>query len=185
MGLFKNLFRGSQASPSTWKTTLDALGESAPFLENTLNTITAGQAALIVAPREQPSIVSFIESVQVALGPRYRITGDDQNHAWVIAKSSRLVDLTQSLRFATEKLASAGLSDQILAAVFPFNWTDRTIYWICRGRTLKFTPFVPDRQGDTELRDFALEQRMEKASRKIFPTDRNVRNWFPLWDMPI
>lgn len=185
MRLFQRLFGGSQASPATWKTTLTSLGESALVLENTLKTFSVGQAALIVAPGEPPGLDDFIKSLQVKLGKRYSVTGDDQNHAWVIAKSSGLTNLTQSLQFSIDKLTQAGLESRILAAVFPFKWTDRTIYWICRGRTLKFTPFALDGRGDSQLRDFTLEQRMEKASRKLFPTDRNVQNWFPLWGMPI
>ncbi len=80
-------------------------------------------------------------------------------------------------------LANAGVGSRVLAAVYPFLWKEIKIYWIYQPRIKVFTPFVPD--NSEEGRDHPLELRMEKAIRSCLPTSRDVKQWFPVWGLPL
>ncbi len=192
MGLLGALFGRGGSAHSNWAEALGALSQAATFIQNDLETLPQGQAGLIVQPDDDAShedasakVTRLLENDETLSSVRYRIQPDKHLHAWVILESKPLEDLTESLWKVAESLKERGMEDRLLAAVFPFTWQNKPLYWLLRISTGRFTPFVPVGQMEDEERDHPLEIRMEKALRKTIPTARSVKQWYPLWGIPI
>ena len=116
---------------------------------------------------------------------RIRVQSDAQDHAWVIVEEEKLEGLVASLERVGEALQAEGLEKRMLASVFPFTWKQQRLYWICRFKTGRYSPFVAVEGTAERLRDYPLELRMEAAMRKYLPTERDFSQWYPLWDVPL
>ncbi len=136
---------------------------------------------------------------------RAALDNSESPHPWVIVSAEDLPALAASTRAVGEALARAGLGPRVLAAVYPFRWksvdpateteAERKIYWVYQPRIRAFTPFAPtippgdtdgaSPEGDEPERDHSLELRMEKATRPDLPTSSDVKEWYPVWGMPL
>lgn len=169
-----------------------AMGKSQEVLEGTLDTFTVSRAGILVSPSADQNGVQAQEEIERALeltdsseDHSWEVTLDnaDNPHPWVITSAGNLKSLSDATYLAGAGLAAAGIGPRILAAVYPFLWKENRIYWIYQPRIKAFTPFAPN--DSEEGRDHPLELRMEKAIRSQLPTSRDVKQWFPVWGMPL
>ena len=192
MGLLSGLL-GRKKKPTSipWTEALNAMAIAAPRLQGELETLATGQAALLVRPGEASPAAGTAAEVEAALAASppaptadVRVQADADGHAWVVVGAGKLEELAGALGRAAEALKAKGLEERILAAVFPFTWKETHLYWICRFKTGRYSPFatVP---GSEHLRDYPLEMRMEAVLRKDLPTERDITQWYPIWGMPI
>jgi hypothetical protein len=198
MGLLGNLLGRGKPTPIPWAEALNAMAAAAPQLQGELDTLPTGRAALLVRPAQPPATAGAAAEVEAALaaspdaigaspsapGGDFRVQADADGHVWVVASAGKLEELAAALARAAGVLKAKGLEERILAAVFPFTWKETHLYWICRFKTGRYSPFaaVP---GSEQLRDYPLELRMEAALRKNLPTERDLSQWYPIWGMPV
>ena len=192
MGLLGTLLGRKKPAPVPWAQALEAMAQAGPMLQNDLETTTTGQAALLVQPATDAASEGTAAEVETALSKtmwlavdRVRVRTDAQRHAWVIGEAGKLEELVVLLQRISATMETEGLGQRILAAVFPFAWKQRRLYWLCRSKTGRYSPFVVVDDSSQPLRDYPLELRMEAAVRKYLPTERDLSQWYPLWDIPI
>lgn len=185
-----SLFR--QRRTGEWSEANDAMGRSAEMFEQVLDTLTTGEAGILVRPSADQDAEQAKAEIQRALDgvpastARWDVTLDETEHPhpWVIVRESGLPPLANAARVVGEALALGGLGPRVLAAVYPFRWKERRIYWIYQPRIKAFTPFAPAAGPEREERDHPLELRMEQAVRRELPTSRDIKEWYPIWGMP-
>lgn len=192
MHLLSNLFGRSRAGPIPLAESLTDLARAAPLLEGELETQPTGEAGLIIQPDlpyNNPGLATVVsELLRAGAGTArlpWRVQEDDHQHAWIIISAADLAALVDSCHSTVEALRAAGTDRLLLALVFPFSWQDKRMYWMLRPRSGRFSPFVPIGSPSDRQRDFALEVRMEHALRKVIPTARDAKEWYPLWGIPI
>ena len=185
------LFSRRQPKASSMAAALGAMAHFAPRLRDEMETTTTGQASLIIRPADPPSTVGVsveVEQViagqELASGAGHHVEADQEGYAWLIIESPELERLTEALWRAVEAFSARGLEDRLLAAVFPFTWQDRRLYWICPAKTSRYAPFVPADEHE-HLRDYPLEERMVEALHRHLPIERDRSQWYPLWGIPI
>ena len=175
-----------------WGKAQAAMGKSKEVLEERLDTFTTSSSGILLSPSSDQNGEQAKEEIERALlmvnfmGGRpweVKLDSADNPHPWVITQANDLEALSDATRIAGEGLANAGVGSRVLAAVYPFLWKGIKIYWIYQPRIKVFTPFVPD--NSEEGRDHPLELRMEKAIRSCLPTSRDVKQWFPVWGLPL
>ena len=191
MGLLGALFGRRKPSPVSWADSLGAMGAITQRLEQEFDTFTTGQAALIVQPDSSspegivPQIESALSGHDSLMAVHRRVQPDNEGHAWVVVDSERLAGLADAVLRTAEALQERGLGERLLAAVFPFTWQERRLYWICHLTSGRYTPFVAMANNDERLRDYPVEVRMEAALQGELPTERDTSRWYPIWGMPI
>ena len=189
-------FLFKSANPSVpWSEAAGAMARATTRLEDDLDTTTTGSVGVLVRPIGEQSATQAKAEVERATTEvdrtrhQFEITTDNEGHAWVIVRAGNLPALASGAAAVGEALAGAGLADRVMAAVYPFHWTDgeerrHTIYWIYQPRLKSYTPFVPDDDPEGKGRDHQLELRVEQAIRRTLPTNHDIRQWYPIWGMP-
>lgn len=175
-----------------WNEANAAMAAAAQSLEGELDTLTTGEAGILIRPSPDqigPQAKAEIERALSGLSPslavwRTALDSSESPHPWVIVSAEDLPALASSVRAVGEVLARAGLGPRVLAAVYAFRWNERKIYWVYQPRIRAFTPFAPAEEGEDE-RDHTLELLMEKKTRPDLPTSRNIQEWYPVWGMPL
>jgi hypothetical protein len=185
------LLNRRQPKASSLAAALSAMAHFALRLRDEMETATTGQAGLIIRPADPPSAEGVIVEVEqviagqeLASGTANHVEADQEGYAWLIIESPQLKQLTKALWRAGEAFSARGLEDRLLAAVFPFTWKDRRLYWICPAKTGRYAPFVPA-DAHEHLRDYPLEERMVEALHGHIPIERDRSQWYPLWGIPI
>lgn len=177
-----------------WGPAHEAMGRAAPVFEQALDTYSTGKAGVLVRPgpdQDAPQAKAELERALAHLTSseaRWDVEMDSSEnaHPWVVVRDSALPALASAVRAVGESLVAVGIGPRVLAAVYPFTWNERRIYWIYQPRIKAFTPFVPAPEDDEpEKRDHPLELRMEQASRRDIPTSRAIKEWYPIWGMPL
>ncbi len=175
-----------------WGEANEAMVQAAQAFEEILETRTTGEAGILVRPSPDQDGIQAKAELERALSDlpstvaQWSVTLDASGspHPWVVVSGSGLPALADATRTVGGVLANVGLGSRVLAAVYAFHWKDRKIYWIYQPRIGAFTPFAPAEPGEEE-RDHPLELRMEQASRRELPTSRDIKEWYPIWGMPI
>jgi hypothetical protein len=189
------LFKATN-SRATWSDAATAMSRATARFEGELETTTTGEAGVLVRPSGEESAIQMKAELERATATvdrtRYRfdVTTDEEGHGWAIVRGGSLPEIANGTAAIGEALNAAGLAERVMAAVYPFRWTDaegrkRTIYWIYQPRLKSYTPFVPDSNAGEKERDHPLEIRMEDAVRRSLPTHRDVGEWYPIWGIPI
>ena len=187
-------FLSSSKRQGEWGPAHEAMGRAAQMFEQELDTFPTGKAGVLVRPapdQDAPQAKAELERALERLTSseaRWDVEMDasENVHPWVIVRGSGLPDLASAVRVVGEALVAVGIGPRVLAAVYPFTWKAQRIYWIYQPRIKAFTPFVPAPENDQpEKRDHPLELRMEQASRRDLPTSRAIKEWYPIWGMPL
>lgn len=184
--LFKKRVRGE------WSEANQAMGDAAQAFEGILDTFTTGDAGILVKPASDQDAHQARLEIERALGDlpsadaTWSVVIDETEtpHPWVIITGSALPAVAGVVDAAGRAMVVAGLGARVLAAVYGFTWKEQKLFWIYQPRIKAFTPFVPARSGQEE-RDHPLELRMEHAIRKELPTSRDIKEWYPIWGIPL
>ena len=192
MGLLDALLGRRQPRPASDALRSDgilAMGRAAPLLQGQFETFSTGRAGILLRPVESTPEAQGVAEVESALSrspglrrARYHVQADTHGFLWAMVQGYDLKELAGDAGLTHDALVEGGLGERLVAVVFPFTWKEKRLYWIYHPLRGRYTPFVPT--GREQLRDSPLEQRMESTMRKAIPTDRDLSEWYPLWDMP-
>jgi hypothetical protein len=162
---------------------------AAPELSRRLQMQTTGVSAFCF---RQPlsSLSSKIESELLSLlavgressGTKYRVLEDEFGFGWVIIKHSDFQTLVTTIYLAALTFMEHKLSDQLLAATFPFSFNNIEIQWIYNFKRKQFYPFVPVDEND---RDSILEFDLSSKVEEILPIESQLEHWYGIWGAPL
>ena len=186
---------GGSKPKANWSDSCQAMARAAKAFEEELDTFTTGKSGVLVRPSadqgasqakaELERAIETIDRTQAG----FEVEIDETGHTWIVVTGDGLVNVAGATQAIGDALIASGAGDRVIAAVYPFEWNERRVYWIYQPRLRGFTPFAPVKSvgenGETEERDHPLEVRMEAAVRKELPTARDVSQWYPIWGMPI
>ena len=176
---------------ANWETAAEAMGRAAARLEQEFETVTTGRVGVLVRPELDQAPEAAKAEVQEALASvsssdaRFDLVTDDSGHPWVVVRGDALPELAAATDVIGTALAEGGLGDRVIAAIYPFRWKERQVYWMYQPRVRAYTPFAPLGPEKDSERDHPLELRMEAALRKTLPTTREISEWYPIWGMPL
>lgn len=192
MWLYTAMFRRGTVRPLSWPEAIGALNRASAYLETTLQSAHAGRAGILVRPTAgqatavaQAEVEGILRTDAASAALPYTVEADASAHVWVLLRGQSLQALVEGAQAAGAALLKRGLAERVVAAVFPFTWRDKRLYWVYQQRLRKFTPFVPTGRAEDKSRDFALEVRMERVTRGHLPTESKTSAWYPLWDLPL
>ena len=174
-----------------WETAAEAMGRAAKRLEQEFETVTTGRVGVLVRPDPDQSPEAAKAEVEEALRSvssteaRFDVVTDDSGHPWVVVRGDELPELAGATGVIGTALEEGGLGERVIAAIYPFRWKDRHVYWMYQPRVRAYTPFAPLGSSEDSERDHPLELRMEAALRKTLPTAKQVSEWYPIWGMPL
>ena len=181
----------SKNKTADWETAAEAMGRAAQRLEQEFETVTTGNAGVLVRPSADQAPEAAKAEVDAALGAlssadaRFDVVTDGDGHPWVVVRGDGLSELAAATGVVGTALEAGGLGDRVIAAIYPFRWKDRRVYWMYQPRVRAYTPFAPLGDDEGSERDHPLELRMEAALRKTLPTAKHISEWYPIWGMPI
>lgn len=192
MGLFDALFgrtrlRKAQLDP------IFALATAAPTLEAA--ELRTGPAAGVCLQAVEGAAYAGVDGelrqlVQLAAAsPDFHavaeVRRDDLGFTWVLFRGSAVDDQVNLAHLTATTLQGNGYGEQLLAAVFRMERTDRPspCYLIYNYKRGTFYPFMPTGAGRN--RDNAAEFRAAGALGNLLPMEKDVSRWFPLWDCPV
>lgn len=192
MWLYSAMFRRGPVKPLSWPEAIGALDRASAYLETTLQTTHAGRSGVLVRPATgqaatvaQTEVEGILRTDTAVASLPYTVEVDASAHVWVLVRGGSVRALVEGAQAAGAALLKRGLAERVVAAVFPFTWKDKRLYWVYQHRLRKFTPFVPAGRADDQSRDFALEVRMERVMRGQLPTEHKTSAWYPLWGLPL
>ena len=181
----------SRNKTADWETAAEAMGRAAKRLEEEFQTTTTGRVGVLVRPDEDQDAEAAKAEVEEALRSlssseaRFDVLTDDSGHPWAVIRGDGLPELAAATEVVGTALAAGGLGDRVIAAIYPFQWRERKVYWMYQPRVRAYTPFAPLGSDEDSERDHPLELRMEAALRKTLPTARQISEWYPIWGMPL
>ena len=174
-----------------WETAAEAMGRAAERLEREFETVTTGEVGVLVRPNADQDPDAAKAEVGAALSAlsssdaRFDVVSDGDGHPWVVVRGEGLPELAAATEVIGTALEAGGLGDRVIAAIYPFKWKERRVYWMYQPRVRAYTPFAPLGGDEDSERDHPLELRMEAALRKTLPTARQISEWYPIWGMPV
>ncbi len=181
----------SKNKTADWETAAEAMGRAAQRLEQEFQTVTTGRVGVLVRPNAGQDPEAAKADVDAALSSlssseaRFDVVMDGAEHPWVVIRGDGLPELAAATEVIGTALEAGGLGDRVIAAIYPFRWKERRVYWMYQPRVRAYTPFAPLGEAEDSERDHPLELRMEAALRKMLPTARQISEWYPIWGMPI
>ena len=181
----------SKNKTADWETAAEAMGRAAQRLEQEFETVTTGEVGVLVRPDAGQDAGAAKAEVGAALASltsadaRFDVVTDGDGHPWVVVRGDGLRELAAATGVVGTALEAGGLGDRVIAAIYPFRWKDRRVYWMYQPRVRAFTPFAPLGEAVDSERDHPLELRMEAALRKTLPTAKQISEWYPIWGMPV
>lgn len=110
----------------------------------------------------------------------YKLKKDSYGYLWVILQDPDFEDLVSTLYMVSETLIESDFGEQLLCAVFKFK-DESEVYWIYNFKQAAFYPFVPKGKH----RDLSYEFRLRSIMEKELPVEKEVEQWYPLWDIPL
>ena len=181
----------SSNKTADWETAAEAMGRAAKRLEQEFETVTTGNVGVLVRPSADQPAEAALAEVDQALSSlsssdaRFDVVTDTAGHPWVVIRGEGLPELAAATQAVGTALAEGGLGDRVIAAIYPFHWKERRVYWMYQPRVRAYTPFAPLGSEEDSERDHPLELRMEAALRKTLPTAKQISEWYPIWGMPV
>jgi hypothetical protein len=166
-------------------------------LETGLNLAPTGRAGICFKPvissgyrSAEESLSGLINLACVEFRSKCEFTGDRYGYIWCIFEDPQFEDLVSLAHLAGKTLEEEGFSEQLLSAVFGFKERNRvnvrpekTAYLIYNYKRGAFYPFVPGGNGDK--RDNPLEIRISSLMEKELPVEKDLSQWYPVWDCPV
>ncbi len=107
---------------------------------------------------------------------------DDLGFQWLVVDGPDFEAVLAAIHAVAMGLLDEGLGDCLLAAVFPFQLSGRSVYWIYGYKEATFYPFVPN--GD-HRRDNAEEIRLAAIAKEDLPVEADMERWYAIWGVPL
>lgn len=189
MGLRDVLF-GRKKLPGPKEDRLFALSTAAVTLDTECGLKPAGAEAITFKPQSSGEFKSAFDDVDQLVEAAARSAGstiarqsDDYGYEWLIVRDPDLEDVVSTVHVVASELIAKGFGEQLLAALFKFEGSERPVYWIYGFKRGCFWPFVPNADGKT--RDNARELDLKAKLEDELPIEQDLTRWLALFGAPV
>ncbi len=184
MGILDALF-GIRKLPPPKTDDLFKLSPACVTMEDTLDIRSSGKAGICFRAFDTKSFENVKDDIVSILNNsdfrgRYNVVEDEYHFTWVVLENSSIDDLVAGIHMVSQLLIDGGFGERILCAVFEFERSTRTLYWVYNYRRGRFYPFLP---GDGKERDVAFEYRLKSLMSDELPIE-SLDYWYPIWGIP-
>jgi hypothetical protein len=111
----------------------------------------------------------------------YSIKYDRYGYIWIIIEGI-VEDAVAAIDAIADTFIEYGFEEQILAAIFAFNYKSKKLYLIYNYKSKRFYPFAPI--GSRE-RDYDTEMLVYSIAKGELNMENDVSKWYPIWDIPL
>lgn len=188
MNLLRVLF-GRNGPPKAKLDALFALSTAAISLSTQLELKAGGKAGIAFRPAQASQFQEMKRELEGLLAlsvketdSRYSIQQDNYGYTWVVLEDEQLEDLVATVHIVSTTVQEHGYDTLLLAAAFRFEDAGRPVYWIYNYKRGSFYPFVP---LENRRRDNPHELRLKAVMESELPIERNLEQWYALWDLPV
>jgi hypothetical protein len=171
--------------------TISSLSSAYIALKTRLDLKSTGRSAICIKKVElgpfsemKQEIENFLDASKADFELTYRTILDPYGYLWIIIMTKTLEDNVAAIASIGDTIEERGFSDKLLAAIFDFNDGSTANYLIYNYKLDKFYPFVPINEQQ-KRRDHDKELKIMSAVGDELPVEKDMSNWYPIWNIPI
>lgn len=195
MNFFKRLREGISTGGSkkreTDSDTISSLSSAYIALKTRLDLKSTGRSAICIKKVDlvpfsemKQEIENFLDASKADFELTYRTIVDPYEYLWIIIMTKTLEDNVAAITSIGDTIEEKGFSDKLLASIFDFNDGSTANYLIYNYKLDKFYPFVPISEQQ-KRRDHDKELKIISAVGDELPVEKDMSNWYPIWNIPI
>ena len=182
---------GGSKKRETDSDTISSLSSAYIALKTRLDLKSTGRSAICIKKVELGSfsemkqeIENFLDASKADFELTYRTIVDPYEYLWIIIMTKTLEDNVAAIASIGDTIEERGFSDKLLASIFDFNDGSTANYLIYNYKLDKFYPFVPINEQQ-KRRDHDKELKIMSAVGDELPVEKDMSNWYPIWNIPI
>ncbi|MGI8834195.1 MAG: PspA-associated protein PspAB [Nitrososphaeraceae archaeon] len=195
MNFFRRLREGISTGGSkkreTDSDTISSLSSAYIALKTRLDLKSTGRSAICIKKVDlvpfsemKQEIENFLDASKADFELTYRTIVDPYEYLWIIIMTKTLEDNVAAITSIGDTIEEKGFSDKLLASIFDFNDGSTANYLIYNYKLDKFYPFVPISEQQ-KRRDHDKELKIMSAGGDELPVEKDLSNWYPIWNIPI
>ncbi|CAN5233371.1 hypothetical protein BH18THE2_BH18THE2_20150 [soil metagenome] len=195
MNFFRRLREGISTGGSkkreTDSDTISSLSSAYIALKTRLDLKSTGRSAICIKKVDlvpfsemKQEIENFLDASKADFELTYRTIVDPYEYLWIIIMTKTLEDNVAAITSIGDTIEEKGFSDKLLASIFDFNDGSTANYLIYNYKLDKFYPFVPISEQQ-KRRDHDKELKIMSAVGDELPVEKDLSNWYPIWNIPI
>jgi hypothetical protein len=195
LNFFKRLREGISTGGSkkreTDSDTISSLSSAYIALKTRLDLKSTGRSAICIKKVDlvpfsemKQEIENFLDASKADFELTYRTIVDPYEYLWIIIMTKTLEDNVAAITSIGDTIEEKGFSDKLLASIFDFNDGSTANYLIYNYKLDKFYPFVPISEQQ-KRRDHDKELKIMSAVGDELPVEKDMSNWYPIWNIPI
>ena len=195
MNFFRRLREGISTGGSkkreTDSDTISSLSSAYIALKTRLDLKSTGRSAICIKKVDlvpfsemKQEIENFLDASKADFELTYRTIVDPYEYLWIIIMTKTLEDNVAAITSIGDTIEEKGFSDKLLASIFDFNDGSTANYLIYNYKLDKFYPFVPISEQQ-KRRDHDKELKIMSAVGDELPVEKDMSNWYPIWNIPI
>jgi hypothetical protein len=182
---------GGSKKRETDSDTISSLSSAYIALKTQLDLKSTGRSAICIKKVElgpfsemKQEIENFLDASKADFELTYRTIVDPYEYLWIIIMTKTLEDNVAAIASIGDTIEERGFSDKLLASIFDFNDGSTANYLIYNYKLDKFYPFVPINEQQ-KRRDHDKELKIMSAVGDELPVEKDMSNWYPIWNIPI
>jgi hypothetical protein len=182
---------GGSKKRETDSDTISSLSSAYIALNTRLDLKSTGRSAICIKNVDlvpfgemKHEIENFLDASKADFEITYRTIVDPYEYLWIIIMTKTLEDNVAAITSIGDTIEERGFSDKLLAAIFDFNDGSTANYLIYNYKLDKFYPFVPINEQQ-KRRDPDKELKIMSAVGDELPVEKDMSNWYPIWNIPI
>jgi hypothetical protein len=182
---------GGSKKRETDSDTISSLSSAYIALNTRLDLKSTGRSAICIKNVDlvpfgemKLEIENFLDASKADFEITYRTIVDPYEYLWIIIMTKTLEDNVAAITSIGDTIEERGFSDKLLAAIFDFNDGSTANYLIYNYELDKFYPFVPINEQQ-KRRDHDKELKIMSAVGDELPVEKDMSNWYPIWNIPI
>ena len=182
---------GGSKKEETDSDTISSLSSAYIALKTRLDLKSTGRSAICIKKVElgpfnemKQEIENFLDGCKADFELTYRTIVDPYEYLWIIIMTKTLEDNVAANTSIGDTIEEKGFSDKLLASIFDFNDGSTANYLIYNYKLDKFYPFVPINEQQ-KRRDHDKELKIMSAVGDELPVEKDMSNWYPIWNIPI
>ena len=182
---------GGSKKRGTDSDTISSLSSAYIALKTRLDLKSTGRSAICIKKVElgpfsemKQEIENFLDASKADFELTYRTIVDPYGYLWIIIMTKTLEDNVAAIASIGDTIEERGFSDKLLASIFDFNDGSTANYLIYNYKLDKFYPFVPINEQQ-KRRDHDKELKIMSAVGDELPVEKDMSNWYPIWNIPI
>lgn len=182
---------GGSKKRETDSDTISSLSSAYIALNTRLDLKSTGRSAICIKNVDlvpfgemKHEIENFLDASKADFEITYRTIVDPYEYLWIIIMTKTLEDNVAAIASIGDTIEERGFSDKLLASIFDFNDGSTANYLIYNYKLDKFYPFVPINEQQ-KRRDHDKELKIMSAVGDELPVEKDMSNWYPIWNIPI